>query len=339
MFQSFFQISFHSIDFYDIVRKTGTLVLLIREAFIYFYTFSLPKIIEIKPMQANKNTASAYQTDLFSDERTSLFSPPKHSPDLCIPQQKWEFLCHTLYLKKYPFLLGPKGCGKSSVAMELADAMKMEYFAFDMGQAFKPKKMFLGGLIIGDEGKTQAIRSEFFKAFTSDRPTLIFLDELTRIPMVAANFLMTILDRRQSYLYDEDSGIRYNKGKDVLFVAAGNTGFAYVSTQRLDSAFEDRFIKVQLSYLTPGEEAALVRQRYPAVKAAVAQQLAEVARLLRQAEQKEALTVSLSTRQVLDAAAYLQLGYSIREVVEEVILTNYVIAGEQLVARSLVQMI
>lgn len=289
-------------------------------------------------MQVNRTTASAYQADLFSGERTS-FSPPKHSLDLCIPQRKWEFLCHTLYLKRYPFLLGPKGCGKSSVAMELADAMKMEYFAFDMGQAFKPKKMFLGGLIIGDEGKTQVVRSEFFKAFTSERPTLIFLDELTRIPMVAANFLMTILDRRQSYLYDEDSGIRYNKGKDVLFVAAGNTGFAYVSTQRLDSAFEDRFIKVRLSYLTPDEEAALVRQRYPAVKIAAAQQLAEVARLLRQAEQKEALTVSLSTRQVLDAAAYLQLGYTLREVVEEVILTNYIIAGEQLVARSLVQMI
>ena len=32
-------------------------------------------------------------------------------------------------------------------------------------------------------------------------------------------------------------------------------------------------------------------------------------------------------------------GYSVREVVEEVILTNYVIAGEQLVARSLVQMV
>ena len=75
------------------------------------------------------------------------------------------------------------------------------------------------------------------------------------------------------------------------------------------------------------------------MKRVVAQQLADVARLLRQAEQKEALTVSLSTRQVLDAAAYLQLGYTLREVVEEVILTNYVIAGEQLVARSLVQMI
>lgn len=290
-------------------------------------------------MQSDKTTASAFQPDLFTDYRTNSFSPPKHSRDLCIPQRKWEFLCHTLYLKKYPFLLGPKGCGKSSVAMELAEAMKMDYFAFDMGQAFKPKKMFLGGLVIGDEGKTMAVRSEFFKAFTSAHPTLIFLDELTRIPMVAANFLMTILDRRQSYLYDEDSGTRYVKGENVLFVAAGNTGFAYVSTQRLDSAFEDRFIKIQLNYLTPEEEADLILQRYPAVKRATAQQLADIARLLRQAEQKEALTVSLSTRQVLDAAAYLQLGYTLHEVVEEVILTNYVIAGEQLVARSLVQMI
>lgn len=290
-------------------------------------------------MSQDKNRVSAFEQDLFPDFRISSFSPPKHSKDLCIPQRKWEFLCHTLYLRKYPFLLGPKGCGKSSVAMELADAMGMEYFAFDMGQAFKPKKMFLGGLIIGDEGKTAAVRSEFFKAFTSERPTLIFLDELTRIPMVAANFLMTILDRKQSYLYDEDSGVRYNKGENVLFVAAGNTGFAYVSTQRLDSAFEDRFIKVQLNYLSPEEETALIQQRYPLVKMAAATQLAEVARLLRQAEQKEALTVSLSTRQVLDAAAYLQLGYTLREVVEEVILTNYVIAGEQLVARSLVQMI
>ena len=178
--------------------------------------------------------------------KSLFFTPPKHSLDLCISQPVWEFLCHTLYLKKYPFLLGPKGCGKSSVAMELADAMGMEFHAFDMGQAFKPKKMFLGGLVIGDNGKTVAVRSEFFNAFISDKPTLIFLDELTRIPMVAANFLMTILDRRQSYLYDEDSGVRYNKGENVLFIAAGNTGFAYVSTQRLDSAFEDRFIKVQL---------------------------------------------------------------------------------------------
>ncbi|MEG1949717.1 MAG: AAA family ATPase [Odoribacter sp.] len=286
-----------------------------------------------------KRIGLTFEENLFPDFRTSSFTPPKHTSNLCIPQRKWEFLCHTLYLKKYPFLLGPKGCGKSSVAMELAEAMGMEYFGFDMGQAFKPKKMFVGGLVIGEEGRTAAVRSEFFKAFIAIQPTLIFLDELTRIPMVAANFLMTILDRKQSYIYDEDSGVRYNKGDDVLFVAAGNTGFAYVSTQRLDSAFEDRFIKIQLDYLSPEEETDLIVARYPTVDAMVARKLTEIARLLRQAEQKEALTVALSTRQVLDAAAYLPLGYSLREVVEEVILTNYVIAGEQLVARSLVQIL
>ena len=288
-------------------------------------------------MQSNKTTASLLQPDLFPDFRTASFSPPKHSRDLCIPQRKWEFLCHTLYLGRYPFLLGPKGCGKSSVAMELADAMEMDYFAFDMGQAFKPKKMFLGGLVIGDEGKTVAVRSEFFKAFTAERPTLIFLDELTRIPMVAANFLMTILDRRQSYLYDEDSGERYNKGKEVMFAAAGNTGFAYVSAQRLDTAFEDRFVKTRLDYLSPAEETALILHTVKEVSPADASRLAEAARLLRLGEEKEVLSVSLSTRQVLDAAAYLPLGYSLQEILEEIILTNYLISGEETIARSLLQ--
>ena len=155
--------------------------------------------------------------------------------------------------------------------------------------------------------------------------------------MVAANFLMTILDRQQSYIYDEDSGKRYNKGENVLFVAAGNVGFAYVSTQRLDTAFEDRFIKVRLNYLTTTEEAALIRVRFPKVSRDAATQLAKVAEVLRLAEQKETLSVSLSTRQVLDAAAYIPLGYRLDEVIERVILTNYVITGEETVARSLIQ--
>ena len=275
--------------------------------------------------------------DLFSFVTPPSFSLPKHSEQLYIPLKKWEFLCHTLYLKKYPFLLGPKGCGKSSIVRELAKAMGMDYYAFNMGQAFKPKKMFIGGLIIGENGKTEAVRSEFFQAFISSRPTLIFLDELTRTPAVAANFLMTVLDRQQSYLYDEDSGERYNKGKEVMFAAAGNTGFAYVSAQRLDTAFEDRFVKTRLDYLSPAEETALILHTVKEVSPADASRLAEAARLLRLGDEKEVLSVSLSTRQVLDAAAYLPLGYSLQEILEEIILTNYLISGEETIARSLLQ--
>lgn len=86
-------------------------------------------------MQSNKTTASLLQPDLFPDFRTASFSPPKHSRDLCIPQRKGEFFMPYFVSGEIPFLLGPKGCGKSSVAMELADAMEMDYFGFDMGQA------------------------------------------------------------------------------------------------------------------------------------------------------------------------------------------------------------
>ena len=105
----------------------------------------------------------------------------------------------------------------------------------------------------------------------------------------------------------------------------------------MDTAFEDRFIKVRLNYLTTAEEAALIRARFPKVSCDAATQLAKVAEVLRLAEQKETLSVSLSTRQVLDAAAYIPLGYRLDEVIERVILTNYVITGEETVARSLIQ--
>ena len=133
--------------------------------------------------------------------KSLFFTPPKHSLDLCISQPVWEFLCHTLYLKKYPFLLGPKGCGKSSVAMELADAMGMEFHAFDMGQAFKPKKMFLGGLVIGDNGKTVAVRSEFFNAFI-EQDLEEYYDEMNGIgyrPFTIEEFLIEM--QENGYLF------------------------------------------------------------------------------------------------------------------------------------------
>jgi nitric oxide reductase NorQ protein len=254
-----------------------------------------------------------------------------------IEKDSWMFLNNALQLNHYPLLLGPKGCGKSSVAKALAEANGYDFYEFDLGQVQKPKRFFLGGLVIGEEGKTNKVRSEFFTAFTSEKPTLIFLDEITRTPGVTANFLMTILARNQSFIYDDDLGKRYYKGENVHFIAAGNVGYSYVSTGRLDSAFEDRFIKMQISYLTEEQETRLIMHRNPTIDVASARQLARVAAALRRAESKKTLTVSLSTRQVLDAAAYVCKGWDMAKVVERVILTNYIIADELSEAQAVLQ--
>ena len=213
----------------------------------------------------------------------------------------------------------------------------MDYYGFDMGQAIKPKKFFVGGLIIGDGSKTEKVDSLFLKAFTSDKPTLIFLDEITRIPSMAANFLMTVLDRSQSYIYDEDTGITYFKGKEVSFIAAGNMGFQYVSTQQLDAAFEDRFIKVKLNYLPVNQETDLVKSRVPSINPNDALTLCKAADLLRQAELKGTLSVGISTRQVLDVADLVAKGLPLKEMINSVIINNYAQVEEESVARSVLQ--
>lgn len=261
-------------------------------------------------------------------DTTPVYIPPTVPSELKVSSDVWKFTNISLHLNKYPFILGPKGCGKSELARQVAKANGMEFFEFDLGQAFKPKKFFIGGMIINDKGSTECVKSLFLKAFTSDKPTLIFLDELTRVPMQSANFLMTILSRNQSFIYDDDSAVYHYKGKDVHFIAAGNVGMSYVSTNKLDSAFEDRFIKIQMNYLSSNEEAKLIKERCPMISFDDAQALAKVSASLRECERKGSLSVSLSTRQILDAAAFVEAGISLVDVVKTVILNNYVIADE-----------
>lgn len=267
----------------------------------------------------------------------AVYTAPVIPGDLQVDSELWRFLNATIKLGKYPLLLGPKGCGKSEVARRLAEANGMDFFEFDCGQAHKPKKQFIGGLINGDEGKTEIVRSQFFKAFISDKPTIIFLDELTRIPTVAANFMMTILSRNQSYIYSEDEGVRYEKGKEVVFIAAGNIGYSYVSTNRLDSAFEDRFVKCTVDYMPESSEIKLITSRVAGVGYSDAQIIVRAANLLRAAERKGTLSASLSTRQVLDAAAYIPMGFTVKDVLTKVILTNYIISEEFEAAQGILQ--
>jgi MoxR-like ATPase len=248
---------------------------------------------------------------------------PPVPAELFINDKVWDLAAASLKLDKYVILLGPKGCGKTETAKQLGIACEMDFVSFNMGAAFKPKQMF-AGMLQAEDGNTVFVESEFLKAFQATKPTLIFLDELTRTPQVATNYLMTILDRNQSYIYVEELGKRFYKSDHVKFICAGNVGSQYTDTRTLDGAFWDRFIKLPVDYLPKHEEEKLVMKRAPKSQRKHIQILIDRANKCREAEKAGSITSGISTRQLIDMAHYLEIGFTMDDVFEHIFLNNFI---------------
>jgi nitric oxide reductase NorQ protein len=249
--------------------------------------------------------------------RESKYEIPK---DLFIDQMVWDFITTSFDIGKYPLLIGPKGSGKTKTAYSVAKAIGANFFPINCGSIFKPKQTLIGSMQAKD-GTTFLVNSEFLTHFTSTEKTVIFLNEISRIPAGAANYMMTILDREQNYLYIEEQGKRVYKGADVHFIADANFGFEYTDTRNQDGAFMDRFIKFMVNYLPEKKEIALICQYYPTANVSDVTSLVKRANLCRKNEQ---IRTAISTRQLLDMTAYMVAGFSFYEVIENIFKNLFV---------------
>jgi nitric oxide reductase NorQ protein len=248
--------------------------------------------------------------------------PPIPS-NLYINKVTWSILSISINKGKYPILLGPKGCGKTEAAESIAKALNMDFRPFSLGAAFKPKQFF-AGMLHATEAGTEFLKSDFLTAFEAKVPTLIFLDEATRVPQAASNYLMTILDRKQNYVYVEELGKRIYKGENVHFVSAGNIGMQYTDTRTLDGAFMDRLVKLWVDYLPPKEELELVLKKVPNAPSSSVTRLIAWANICREKEKSGDLSTGVSTRQVIDMADFLAAGISLDEIYSEVFMYLFV---------------
>lgn len=243
--------------------------------------------------------------------------------ELFLSSTNWSFINSTMDLKKYPLLIGPKGCGKTQTAYSIAKARGMKFYTINCGAIFKPKQTLVGQMQ-AKEGTTYLLSSEFLRYFTdeSEEGVMIFLDEISRIPPAAANYFMTILDRIQSYIYVEEEARQVKRGKNVVFFAAANFGYEYTDTRNLDGALIDRFMKFLIDYLPEDQEAELIKQRVPLANIKDIAKLVSYATLFR--KQNDKIRVSISTRQLIDMAEYLPLGYDLKSIFYNIFLNLFV---------------
>lgn len=153
-------------------------------------------------------------------------------------------LIHNSKLGFNTFLFGPKGCGKTTLAHQLSEALGVTYYemTFSLGISeihlhgrFTPKGDFIEGI--------------FSKAFRNGG--VLLLDEVDGADenvLLAVNAALA-----NGYFYNIQTGERIEKHKDFTCVAAANTNgrggdMVYTGRNRLDGAFLDRFVKMAVYY-------------------------------------------------------------------------------------------
>lgn len=188
------------------------------------------------------NTVASIKAEM-SEKEIEVSTPPKkvEYKDDVVHHEKYETIKMCLMSAIPVYLAGPAGSGKNYTVEQIADELGWEfYFSNSVQQEYK-----LTGFI--DAGGKYH-ETEFYKACTSDKDCVFFLDEMdASIPEV-----LVLLNAAIANGYFEFPNGRVEL-EHVHFVAAGNTVGSgademYTGRMVLDQATLDRFAIIDFDY-------------------------------------------------------------------------------------------
>ena len=196
-------------------------------------------------------------------------------------------------------LVGPQGCGKTTVAYEFAARLKLPLLKMNCPMVREPRDWF------GAKGASQGAvywDKALFAEAVAQGGLVILLDEITRATPQVLNTLLPLLDwTRETYVEEAKEILQVGPG--TYFFATANIGSQFTGTFKLDSALADRFgAMVECTFLSADAERDLLVQR-TGIPSDVAAKLVKVAELVRRENMNVGkLSETISTRTLLDVA-------------------------------------
>lgn len=276
--------------------------------------------IELPARQTAGNGASLVDT---------LMANPKYRcPDVkdgfYVEPAMWKLLCRNLYKKHNTLLFGPTGSGKTQLIEKLCKQTGTPYTVIQMGTITDPTEQLVGKLDLDPSTNgTKFDWAEFANAI--QRPGVIILDELNRIPRNGENILFSCLDdtRRLSAAGAKSTDNRVvDVNPDCVFFATANIGGEYTGTKEVDAALMNRFFPIEVGYLPMNVESKML-----SVKTGVVQQdadsIATVASSIRLAYGQNTISKPVSTRETIRCAEMVADGFDVKTSLETTFLPLY----------------
>lgn len=264
--------------------------------------------------------------------------------DLIISDLKWKYLVRCVLRAENILMIGPTGCAKTMAAKYVAKVLKRPFFKFNIGSTQDARATLVGNTFLHKGEGTVFHKSPFVNAIMTPN-AVILLDELTRGTHDAWNILMPVTDPTQRDLQlDEDvDGSVIKVADGVCFVATANIGNEYTATKVMDKALSNRFpIKVEMEPLDVNEMKDLLSIIYKGASKSqfeVMDKLAEIIEDIRVETLKDdkKLTTSISVRSLVHMAKLVLDGFTLKEICEMAIYTEYVDMDERVYVKSVVQ--
>lgn len=244
--------------------------------------------------------------DLTDEDRLYV---PQHDGEFDLDMSVLEPLAIAVETDTNALLVGPAGCGKTSLVCELAAILNQPLKRTNMNGEYRVSD-FVGEKVLTQdaEGSTVVTWKDGILTEAARKGWWLLVDELDAAPARIMMRLQSVLEPGHPLILAENNGEVVRIHPNFRLIATANTlgrgddSGMYAGTNVLNEATLDRFgIVLEVSYLTPAKETAVLVSKTGLPKE-VAAKMVEIAGKVRDGLKREECFCTMSTRRLLNWA-------------------------------------